>query len=152
MTSSETRSGFALAKFEYSLLIGQCRSLRWSHDTLLIKFRLYEVCLIQESYCCEVGIGQQAQCRAVGAYTPSFGKMPLISSARSTRIMETCLNHNHKSPNEFVYVCLSYCNLKFNYGTIHNQQLVIFLISSPLVNSFYVLKMDLGCLFWMSPP
>ena len=40
VTSSETRSGFALAKFEYSLLIGQCRSLRWSRDTFLIKLRL----------------------------------------------------------------------------------------------------------------
>ena len=41
VTSSETRSGFASAKFEYSLLIGQCRSQRWSRDTFLIKLRLY---------------------------------------------------------------------------------------------------------------
>ena len=42
VTSSETRSGFALAKFEYLLLIGQCRSQRWSRDTFLLKLRLYE--------------------------------------------------------------------------------------------------------------
>ena len=46
MTSSETRSGFALAKFEYSSLIGQYRSLRWSRDTFLIKLRLYGLILV----------------------------------------------------------------------------------------------------------
>ena len=43
VTSSETRSGFASAKFEYSLLIGQCRSLGWSRDTFLMKLRLYTI-------------------------------------------------------------------------------------------------------------
>ena len=45
VTSSETRSSFALAKFEYSLLIGQCWSLCWSRDTFLIKLWLYLRCL-----------------------------------------------------------------------------------------------------------
>ena len=37
VTSLETRFGFALAKFEYSLLIGQCWSLRWSCDMFFYK-------------------------------------------------------------------------------------------------------------------
>ena len=44
VTSSETHSVCVkqvLAKFEYSSLIGQCRSLHWSRDTFLKKLRLY---------------------------------------------------------------------------------------------------------------
>ena len=44
VTSSKTCSSFALAKFEYSSLIGQCWSLRWSRDT----FFFYKITTLPE--------------------------------------------------------------------------------------------------------